>query len=62
MVKTPCFHLRGVQVPSLVRELRSHVPFGMTEKKKEKRLLQILWVGGCLCPLPAGLALAHDSC
>ena len=34
-VKTPCF--QGPQVPSLVRELRSHIPHGKTEKKKKKK-------------------------
>ena len=36
VVKTPCFHYRGAQVQSLVRELTSHMPQGMAPKKKKR--------------------------
>ena len=37
MVKTPGFHYRGcrMQVPSLVRDLRSHMPRGKAKKKNK---------------------------
>ena len=57
MVKTPCFHLRGVQVPSLVRELRSHVPFGKTEKKKSVSCRSSGWADVSVLSLRAWLWL-----
>ena len=36
VVKTPCFHCGEVWVPSVVGELRSHMPGGAARKKKKK--------------------------
>ena len=33
MVRTPCFHCKGSQVPSLLRELRSSMPFSTAKKR-----------------------------
>ena len=37
VVKTPCFHYRGAQFQSLVRELTSHMPQGMAKKKQKQK-------------------------
>ena len=37
MVRTPRFHCYGVQVRSLVGELRSHMPRGMAKRIKNKK-------------------------
>ena len=36
-----CLPIQGVQVPSLVRELRSHIPHSKKEKKKKRERTQI---------------------
>ena len=41
VVKMPRFHRRGARVPSLVRELRSHLPRGEAKKKKKKKITLI---------------------
>ena len=38
VVRTPCFHCWGPRVLSLVKELRSHKPWGSAKKKKKKKL------------------------
>ena len=40
MVKAPVPALQGVQVRSLVRELKSHKPHDMEKKKNSKVLLE----------------------
>ena len=42
MVRTPSFHCREFRAISLVRELRSHKPYGTAKKKKNTDSIQIL--------------------
>ena len=37
VVKTLCFHFKGVQVRSLVRELRSHMLCGAAKGEKKRK-------------------------
>ena len=38
--------MHGAQVQSLFRELRSHMPWGMTKKKTRRRWKPKTWEGG----------------
>lgn len=37
VTRTPCFHYKG-HVPSLVRELRAHMPLSVAKEKKKRAL------------------------
>ena len=41
VVKKPLLPMQGVQVQSLVRELRSHVPWGVAKKQKKQMTLNM---------------------
>ena len=56
MVKAPVPALQGVQVRSLVRELKSHKPHDMEKKKNSKVLLET-----DICKLILSEVLSHKA-
>ena len=45
VTRTPCFHYKG-HVPSLVRELRAHMPLSVAKEKK-KEPYKVLYYHRC---------------
>ena len=63
MVKPLGFQGRGVQVQSLVRELRSHMPYGMAKKKSTFNLMldKPSFSKNWILPFPVSLSSTEAS-